>query len=395
MSFKLKNLLNLEIPKDFESVVETEIEKNLLRFINGLEIAIKGDIRPAYTSKKNVLYQEKHLTLHHYEPLKNEIFNIPVLLVPPLMTTTDIFDLLPQHSFANTLVENGFNVYLVDFGKPDKADSHIKIDDYILNFLYRAIHIVKKHNSSENVSLLGYCLGGTFSLVYSSLSLDARNDVKNVINIAGPVDLSSLPFFNLLFKFFKSEWFKLVNKHGGIPKELLTTIFKISDPVGYFRRPLYLINKSWDRDFLVKYQALSKFFSSFQNLPAAAFKQAYEIITSNELVSGKLKLMDQTVNVNLGNCRANLLVFAGSRDTFIPADSVRAVQKHIASKDFQYVELPFGHISIMGSEKAKDTIWKTCVDWLKTRSGNLSRQKEKAPVKWEMDQAEIHKMIKD
>ena len=65
----------------------------------------------------------------------------------------------------------------------------------------------------------------------------------------------------------------------------------------------------------------------------------------------------------------SLLAFAGSRDTFIPAESVRAVQKYISTKDFQYVELPFGHVSIMGSDKAKNTIWKTCVDWLSTRSG--------------------------
>src|SRR3990167_3893489 len=120
MAINLKNLLNLEIPKDFESVVEAEIEKNLLRLINGLEVAIKGDIRPQQNSKKKVLYQEKHLILYHYEPLQNEIFSVPVLLVPPLMTTTDIFDLLPQHSLANELAENGFNVYLLDFGKPDK-----------------------------------------------------------------------------------------------------------------------------------------------------------------------------------------------------------------------------------------------------------------------------------
>ncbi len=393
MAINLKKILNFEVPKNLEPILETEIEKNLLRLINGLEVAIKGDIRPESKNRRKILYQEKHLTLYQFEPLDKEVFNIPVLLVPPLMTTTDIFDLLPQHSLASSLIESGFNVYLLDFGKPDKNDSHIKLDDYILNFLYRAIHMVKKHSSSEKVSLVGYCLGGTLSIMYSSISLPAKNDVKNVINIAGPTDLTSLPFFTVLFKFFKKEWFNLVNKHGGIPKELLTLIFKVSDPVGYFRRPLHIINKAWDRDFLVKYQALANFFNNFQNLPAATFKQAYEIITSNELVSGKLKLMDQTVNVDLSNFTASLLVFAGSRDTFIPADSVRAVQKHVSSKDCQYVELPFGHVSIMGSEKAKETIWKTCVDWLKTRSGEIIQHKLKEAPKLHADQAEIRKIV--
>jgi len=178
----------------------------------------------------------------------------------------------------------------------------------------------------------------------------------------------------LLFKPFKNEWFALVDKFGGLPKELLTFIFKIADPSSYLRRSLKVINKAWDRDFLVKHQALNDFFNNFQNLPATTFKQCFEIISSNDLVSGKLKLLDQ--NINLSNLQASYLAFGGSRDAFIPPDSVRAVQKHISSKDFQYMEFPFGHLSIMGSERAKNTVWKTCVDWLKTRSGKLVNSNE-------------------
>ena len=364
-----KKLLNFEIPKGLEPVIEEEIQKTLLRAINGLEIAIKKDIRPQSGTNKKLLYQEKNLTLYHFLPNSEKVYDVPVVLVPPLMTTTDIFDLVPEHSLADTLVENGFNVYLIDFGKPDKDDEHLKIDDYVLNYLYRAVHTVKKHSDSKQVSLLGYCLGGSFSVIYGSVSLDIRNDVKNVINIAGPIDLAHLGFFNFIFKPFKNEWFALVDKFGSIPKELLTFIFRIIDPIGYVRRPFHILNRAWDRDFLVKYQALSSFFSNFQNLPASTFKQCFEIISSNKLVAGKLKLMDQTVN--LANFQANLLTFGGSKDTFIPPDSIRPIQKHISSKDFQYIELPFGHVSIMGSDKVKNTIWRTSVDWLKTRSGEL------------------------
>lgn len=366
-----KKLLNLEIPKELEQVVYKEFEKTLLRVINGLEIFFKKDIRPQRLINKNLLYQEKDLSVYHYVPVQETTYCIPVLLVPPLMVTTDIFDLVSGHSLAGMLVNSGFNVYLVDFGKPDRSSGHLKIDDYILNFLYRAVHMTKKHSNSNQVTLLGYCLGGTFSIIYASLSLDIRKDVKNVINIAGPVDLKPLKFFNLLFKPFRKEWFSIVDKFGYIPKELLTFIFKVSDPIGSIKRPLHIINRSWDRDFLVKNQALSNFFSNFQNLPKASFKQAFDIIVSNELVSGKLKLMDGTVSVNFKNIKSSLLAFGGSNDTFIPSDSVRAIEKYISSSDFQYVELPFGHVSIMESERARSTIWKTCVDWLKERSGEL------------------------
>ena len=364
-----KKLLNFEIPKELEPVVQDQLEKTLLRAINGLEVAIKKDIRTLPAINKKLLYQEKYISLYHYLPKNENVYSVPVLLVPPLMITTDIFDLVPEHSFADTLVENGFNVYLIDFGKPDQDSAHLKVDDYVLNFLYRAVHMSKKHSNAQQITLLGYCLGGSFSTIYASVSLDIKNDIKNVINIAGPIDLEHISFFNLLFKPFKKEWFALADKFGGLPKELLTFIFKIADPTSYLRRPFQLINKAWDRDFLVKYQALNHFFNNFQNLPAAVFKQCFEIISSNDLVSGKLKLLDQ--NIDLSKLQANYLAFGGSMDTFIPPDSIRSVQKYISSKDFQYMELPFGHVSIMGSERAKNTVWKTCVDWLKTRSGEL------------------------
>jgi len=369
MLFNYKKLLNLEIPKELEPLIQDQVEKTLLRAINGLEFVIKKDIRPPSNANKKLLYQEKYISLYHYLPKNENVYSVPVVLVPPLMVSTDIFDLVPEHSLANILIENGFNVYLVDFGKPDQNDAHLKIDDYVLNFLYRTIHMSKKHSNAEHMTLLGYCLGGTFSTIYASVSIDIKNDIKNVINIAGPIDLKHLSFFNLLFKPFKKEWFAVADKFGGLPKELLTFIFKVADPTSYLRRPLQLINKAWDRDFLIKFQALNNYFNNFQNLPAATFKQCFEIISSNDLVSGKLKLLDQ--NINLSNLQANYLAFGGSNDTFIPPDSVRAVQKRISSKDFQYMEFPFGHLSIMGSERAKNTVWKTCVDWLKTRSGEL------------------------
>lgn len=375
MVINYKKILNFEIPKNLEPMIEDQVQKTLLRIINGLEVAIKKDIRPPSMERRKLLYQEKYVTLYHYYPVCEKTYEVPIILVPPLMTTTDIFDLLPEHSLANMLVENGYNVYLIDFGKPDHNDSHLKIDDYVLNFIYRAVHMTKKHSTSEQVTLLGYCLGGSFSIMYGSVSIDIKNDVKNVINIAGPIDLK-LPFFNLLFKPFKKEWFALVDKMGCIPKELLTLIFQLSDPIGYVRRPISIFNKAWDRDFLVKYQSLSNFFRNFQNLPAATFKQMFEIISTNQLVSGELNLLDQKVNLN--NFKANLLTFAGSRDTFIPPDAVRTIQKHISTNDFQYSELPFGHVSIMGSERAKNTVWKTCVDWLDSRSGKLVNSNAKA-----------------
>ncbi len=220
MVIDYKKILNFKIPKNLEPMIEDQVQKTLLRIINGLEVVVKKDIRPPSMERKKLLYQEKYVTLSHYYPVCEKTYEVPIILVPPLMTTTDIFDLLPEHSLANMLVENGYNVYLIDFGKPDYDDSHLKIDDYILNFIYRAVHMTKKHSASEQVTLLGYCLGGTFSIMYGSVSLDIKNDVKNVINIAGPVDLK-LPFLILFLNPLKKSGLHLQIKWAVYQKNFL------------------------------------------------------------------------------------------------------------------------------------------------------------------------------
>ena len=62
--------------------------------------------------------------------------------------------------------------------------------------------------------------------------------------------------------------------------------------------------------------------------------------------------------------------------------SVEILGKHIVSDDYEFKEFPFGHLSILASSKAKETIWKECVSWLKERSCNFSekRQCEQAAV---------------
>jgi hypothetical protein len=91
MLFNYKKLLNLEIPKELEPLIQDQVEKTLLRAINGLEFIIKKDIRPPSNVNKKLLYQEKYISLYHYLPKNENVYSVPVVLVPPLMVTTDIF----------------------------------------------------------------------------------------------------------------------------------------------------------------------------------------------------------------------------------------------------------------------------------------------------------------
>ena len=70
-------------------------------------------------------------------------FTPPVLCVPPLGVRPFIFDLYPEQSVIGLLLEEGFSVYLVDFGVPDATDQDLTLDDYVVRFLPAACEAVR------------------------------------------------------------------------------------------------------------------------------------------------------------------------------------------------------------------------------------------------------------
>ncbi|MBI1857811.1 MAG: alpha/beta fold hydrolase [Candidatus Melainabacteria bacterium] len=320
-------------------------------------------------TRKTLLYKEQNFSLTHFEWDQQSEYVVPVLLVPSIMVSSKVFDLTDSHNFVKYLLENGFSVYSVDFNNPSRSDAKLRLDDYVLDFLYRSIHMTRKHSGAKQISLLGYCLGGTFSLAYASMSHRAKNDIKNVINIAGPVGGKDIKFFNYIFKPFKNRWFAYTEEYGFLPGNTIKFLFKVSNPLLSLKRFFYLF-KLFNKEYRERYKAVSDLFRNMKNIPEVAFKQCFEILENNTLVDGKLILMDQ--NVKLSNLEASLLNIAGTQDEFIPKQSVEILGKHIVSDDYEFKEFPFGHLSILASSKAKETIWKECANWLKKRSRNFS-----------------------
>jgi polyhydroxyalkanoate synthase len=86
----------------------------------------------------------------------------------------------------NLLSSGGLDIYLLDWGYPDSSDDHLSIQDY-LSYIDDSVQVIKEQTSADKVSLMGYCWGGIFALMYSALN---NNNVRNLILMAVPVDFS-------------------------------------------------------------------------------------------------------------------------------------------------------------------------------------------------------------
>ena len=110
---------------------------------------------------KELVWTLNKAKLYRYIPVvpEEKRHPVPLLLVFALMNRPYILDLRPGHSFVEFMVNQGYDLYLLDWGVPGPEDKNLKFDDYTLDYMPRAIRKMKAISGSEEFSLLGWCIG--------------------------------------------------------------------------------------------------------------------------------------------------------------------------------------------------------------------------------------------
>src|SRR5579875_2524851 len=106
---------------------------------------------PIAQTPKEVVWTLNKAKLYRYIPTVHPEarHRVPLLLVFALMNSSAILDLLPGHSFIEYMVGRGYDVYLLDWGVPGLEDKDLKFDDYVLDYLTRAVRKVKALSKSS------------------------------------------------------------------------------------------------------------------------------------------------------------------------------------------------------------------------------------------------------
>ena len=94
---------------------------------------------------------------------------MPVLLVFALINQPDIFELRPGHSFVEYLLDEGFDVCLIDWGVPDDEDGDTGLDYYVCDALPCGMREARRSSGSDDVSLVGWCIGGTLCAMHAGI----------------------------------------------------------------------------------------------------------------------------------------------------------------------------------------------------------------------------------
>jgi polyhydroxyalkanoate synthase subunit PhaC len=330
-----------------------------------------GTAYPIGQTPKEVVWTLNKAKLYRYIPQAPpaQRHPVPLLLVFALMNRSTILDLRPGNSFVEYMVKRGFDVYLLDWGTPGQEDKSLTFDDYVLDYLPRAVRKLRAVSRAETFSLLGWCIGALITTMYSALRPD--DGLRNLILLTAPLDFTD-PTCGGFTQQANDEYFdveKVLAAYGNMPGELLDYGAKALKPVENFvGNYLRLWDNLDDPKIVDSWHAMNTWVNDLVPIAGGAYRQLIvDLYRNNRLMRGTMTLRGE--RVDLGQLRARVLNIVATEDHIVPPGQTEGVMARLGSEDKTLLRIPGGHIGMMAGSPAYKRTWPQIDAWLEARSG--------------------------
>ncbi len=165
--------------------------KDLLR-VNQTDLSAFEVGRDLAITPGKVIFQNDLLQLIQYSPTTEQVYERPLIIVPPWINKFYILDLVPEKSFVKFAVDQGFTVFMVSWVNPDGRLAQKTFEDYMNEGILGAVEAVNRQLGLHHVNVLGYCVGGTLlasALAYTAVKGDDR--ITSASFLTAQVDFSA------------------------------------------------------------------------------------------------------------------------------------------------------------------------------------------------------------
>ncbi len=333
------------------------------RLGEGLKNLLKVGPIDAGVTPKDIIYREDKLALQHFRREQPATNSVPVLIVYALVNRPYMTDLQEDRSTVRGLLAAGLDVYLIDWGYPDRADRYLTLHDYINGYIDRCVDVIRKRHKIDKINLLGICQGGTFSLCYTALHPEK---IRNLITMVTPVDFHTED--NLL-----SHWMRkvdvdlLVNTLGNVPGELLNWTFLSLKPFRLMgQKYLDMVDQLDDERKAKNFLRMEKWIFDSPDQAGEAFRQfAKDFFQDNKLIKGEARI--GTSAVSLQDITMPVLNIYATEDHLVPPRASMALRRYVGTEDYTEHSFPGGHIGIYVSGRAQKEVPPLIGSWLAAR----------------------------
>jgi polyhydroxyalkanoate synthase subunit PhaC len=325
--------------------------------------AILGSVdAPVGLSPKELVWRKNKARLYRYVRAEPATHRTPIFLVLPLINRAYILDLRPGASFVEFLLDQGFDVFLIDWGTPGDEDRALDVTTLVTRYLPRAAKAIQRATGTDQMTVLGYCIGGALATCFAALHPEV---VRNLVLLTAPLDFSDAGQFGRMTARGNFPIERLTDTFPTVPGQLPDIGSKLLNPtasyVGTYRQ---LWDKLDDPTFDVRgWQAMYRWVNDSVPFAGAAFRQwVVEFYQENRLARNKLEMDGRPVR--MADIHCPVLNIAASRDPIAPRPTTSVVTERVSSKDASEIVIEGGHVGIVVGRTASQNLWPRVGVWL-------------------------------
>lgn len=353
----------LKVPVDLiVKNIEEGNKETRQRLKNASEVLTSELNTEISTTPYEVVYDEERVSLKYYKPEKVR-FKTPLLVIYALINRETMLDLQPNRSVVETLLAEGVEVYMIDWGYPTRKDQYQTIGDHVNGYIYNIVNFICGEKKIDKVNIMGICMGGVFSTIFSALHPDK---VRNLVTTVTPTNFDTdKGLLNIWMKQTAAE--KLGDVYANMPGDVMNLGFLLLNParlmidkyVGFMQN---MDNKSYVENFI----RMEKWIFDSPDVPAATFKQFIgDLYKKNLLIQSELIIDGE--KVDLKKITMPVLNFYGKFDHLVPPEACDKFTSAIGSKDKEDICFDTGHIGIYVSSKCQREFAPKIAKWLMER----------------------------
>jgi putative long chain acyl-CoA synthase len=324
-------------------------------------------------SPYTVVAERANYRLRHYFADDVPAGATPVLLIPPLMMATEVWDVSPATSAVAALHGSGIDPWVVDFGDPGHEPGGLErnLTDHVL----AVSDAVERMNEAtgRSVVLGGYSQGGMFA--YQTAAYRRGKGIDSIVTFGSPADTTAPLPIPLSPEVVSRVAGELVDsgllRRVALPSWAVRLGFKMLSPAKSVQGRVQFLLALHDRDALLPRERQRRFLDqtgwTAYSGPAIA-ELLEQFVTHNRMLEGGFVIDDRLVT--LADIDVPILTFVGATDTIGHPDAVRAIRRAAPRAQVYEVTLPTGHFGLVVGSTASNTTWPTVAHWVGWRRGD-------------------------
>ena len=334
------------------------LNSDLSKFLQSVDLYQKNECD--YTDiTARIFEQEVESSLYIFEAHQAQKKDQTLFIIPSLINRATVLDLTSDRSMCRYFARQGFDVYLLEWGRPQAESLEFDLYDYHqkrLQPLFRKVY----EKYQKPIHVMGFCMGGVFAL---GLGLEDdlvdENQIASIAFFAPPWDFSVIDEKDSknLVSYYKS----IKNMTSMLEVDQIQMMFLGLDP-------WHVYNK----------------FLKFASYDQTSEKAAYFIAMEDWVNDGVPLVRDVADMIILGWYENNLLpqkrmtwgddvldpssvkgpqaVFIADNDSIVPMGSSQKLADQLPKADvFHY---PCGHTSLVAGDVAIKNVWQDYKNWL-------------------------------